>query len=85
MTVHGAAGKDVVGIDFSTSSATADKAFKGRGGFVVNCDHGGGHCGGSVVAGDVWKFFQAHPFGVDPEPWATALPAGTSAFCKIYQ
>jgi len=85
MTVHGAPGVDVVGLDFSQSSATADKAFKGRGGFVINCNHGGMHCGGGGLAGDVWKFFQAHPFGVDPEPWAAGLPAGFSSQCMIYK
>jgi poly(3-hydroxybutyrate) depolymerase len=84
MTVHGAAGKDVVGVDFSTTSATADKAFKAHGGFVVNCDTGQGHCGGGPLAGDVWKFFQAHPFGVDPSPWAGGLPAGFNPVCKIF-
>jgi hypothetical protein len=85
MTVHGKAGQDVVVIDFSQSSATADKAYKAHGSFVINCDHGGGHCGGGPLAGDVWKFFQAHPFGVNPEPWATALPAGFNPVCKIFQ
>jgi hypothetical protein len=83
MTIHGAPGSDVVIIDFSTSSATADKAFKMRGGFVINCNHGGGHCGGGGLAPDIWTFFKAHPYGVDPEPW-TALPAGFNPVCKIY-
>jgi predicted esterase len=82
MTVHGKMGSDVVIIDFASASATADKAFKAAGGFVIDCDTGGGHCGGGGLAGDVWKFFTAHPFGVSPEPW-TALPAGFSAQCKI--
>src|SRR6185295_14586157 len=82
MTVHGKAGSDVVVIDFATASANADTAFKARGGFVIDCDTGGGHCGGGGLAGDAWKFFQAHPFGVDPEPW-TMLPAGFSAQCKV--
>jgi hypothetical protein len=85
MTIHGAPGVDVVAIDFSESSATADKAFKGRGGFVINCNHGGGHCGGAGLAGDIWKFFKAHPFGVSPEPWAGGLPAGFSSQCMIYK
>jgi predicted esterase len=83
MTVHGKMGSDVVAIDFAQASATADKAFKAAGGFAIDCDTGGGHCGGGGLAGDVWKFFTAHPFGVSPEPWATALPAGFSAQCKI--
>jgi hypothetical protein len=82
MTIHGAPGSDVVGIDFSQSSATADMAFKARGGFVVNCNHGGGHCGGGGLAPDIWTFFKAHPFGVSPEPW-TALPAGFNSVCMI--
>lgn len=84
MTVHGAPGSDVVIIDFSQASATADMAFKAKGAFVINCNHGGGHCGGAGQAGDIWKFFKAHPFGVSPEPWAMGLPAGFSSVCKIY-
>ena len=42
MTIHGAAGRDVVVVDFSTTSKTADDAYKGHGGFVVNCNHMGG-------------------------------------------
>ncbi|HKU39971.1 MAG TPA: hypothetical protein VJR89_17545 [Polyangiales bacterium] len=84
MTIHGAPGVDVVIIDFSNSSATADKAFAAAGGFVINCNHGGGHCGGGGLAGDIWKFFKAHPFGVDPYPWKGGLPSGFSSQCKIY-
>jgi dienelactone hydrolase len=82
MTVHGKMGSDVVVIDFASASASADMAFKARGGFVIDCDTGGGHCGGGGLAGDAWKFFQAHPFGVSPEPW-TMLPAGFSTQCSI--
>jgi hypothetical protein len=84
MTVHGAAGVDVVIIDFSNSSRTADMAFKQRGGFVINCDHGGGHCGGRGLAPDMWEFFKAHPYGTKPSPWASALPSGFNADCKIF-
>lgn len=87
MTVHGAPGRDVVIVDFSNTSATADKAFKDRGGFVVNCNHGGGHCGGSGLAPDIWEFFEAHPYGVEPapSPWTSAgLPSGFSDQCEIF-
>jgi hypothetical protein len=82
-SVHGAPGSDVVIIDFSNSSMTADMLFKQHGGFVINCNHGGGHCGGGGLAGDIWKFFKAHPYGVSPEPWKDALPAGFNPVCKI--
>jgi poly(3-hydroxybutyrate) depolymerase len=83
MTIHGAPGVDVVVIDFSESSSTADMAFKAKGGFVINCNHGGGHCGGGGLAPDIWTFFKAHPFGVSPEPW-TSLPAGFNSACMIF-
>jgi hypothetical protein len=84
MTVHGAAGRDVVIIDFSNSSRTADTAFSGRGGFVINCDHGGGHCGGGGLAPDIWEFFKAHPYGTKPSPWEGGLPSGFNSDCKIF-
>jgi len=83
MTIHGAAGVDVVVVDFSTTSATADAAFKGRGGFVIDCDHGGGHCGGAALDDSIWTFFNAHPYGVTPEPWSS-LPGGFHNSCRIY-
>jgi hypothetical protein len=85
MTVHGAPGVDVVIIDFSVTSATADTAFSARGGFVVNCNHGGTHCGGAGLAPYIWEFFQAHPFGVDPSPYASGLPASFPNYCTIFE
>jgi dienelactone hydrolase len=86
MTVHGAPGRDVVVVDFSNTSRTADTTFSGRGGFVVNCNHGGGHCGGAGLAGDIWEFFEAHPYGVEPQPspWTSGLPAGFNSQCEIF-
>lgn len=86
MTVHGAPGRDVVIVDFSNTSATADRTFSGRGGFVVNCNHGGGHCGGAGLAGDIWEFFKAHPYGVEPapSPWTGGLPTGFDGACEIF-
>jgi dienelactone hydrolase len=84
MTMHGAPGADVVVIDFSTSSATADRAFKARQGFVINCNTGGGHCGAGSLSGAVWDFFKAHPYGVEPLPWTGGLPAGFPNQCALY-
>src|SRR6185295_13608083 len=82
MTVHGAPGQDVVVIDFSQTSATADTVFKQHGGFVIDCNTNGNHCGGGGLAPDVWTLFKAHPFGVAPEPWSV-LPTGFSNLCTI--
>jgi hypothetical protein len=85
MTVHGKSGTDVVGIDFAQASGYADTGFKGHGSFVIDCDTGGGHCGGGGLAPDAWTFFKAHPFGVSPEPWhdLSAFSATGQSQCKI--
>ena len=70
MTIHGGPGGDVVIVDFSNTSKTADDAFKGQGGFVINCNHGGGHCGGGGLAPSIWTFFKAHPYGAG-KPWSS--------------
>jgi hypothetical protein len=82
MTVHGE--NDMVFVNFKTTSMTADTAFKGRGGFVINCNHGGGHCGGAGLAPSIWTFFKAHPYGVAPNPWTGGLPAGFHSSCMIF-
>ncbi len=82
MTIHGAMGRDVVVVDFSTTSKTADDAYKGHGGFVVNCNHMGSHCGGGGLAPSIWTFFKAHPYGAG-KPWSS-LPAGFASSCMIY-
>jgi hypothetical protein len=82
MTIHGAS--DMVIVNFVTTSATADRVYKARGAFVINCNHGGGHCGGSGQFASAWQFFMAHPFGVTPEPYAGGLPGGFSSVCQIY-
>jgi hypothetical protein len=83
MTMHGG-DADFVGIYFRDSSKTADDAFKQAGGFVINCDHGGGHCGapGDLQAA-AWQFMKDHPFGISPEPY-TSVPANFPSYCKIY-
>lgn len=82
MTTHGAAGIDVVAIDFSQTSGTADTGFKQHGGFVIDCNTNGAHCGGSILSADWWTFMQAHTYGSDS--WNGMMPAGFGAgLCKV--
>jgi poly(3-hydroxybutyrate) depolymerase len=84
ITTHGAPGTDVVVIDFSMTSATEDKAVVAKGGFAVDCNHGGGHC--QAPAADTagqWQFCKDHPFGVKPEPYASGLPSSLPSYCTI--
>lgn len=51
---------------------------------MVVCDHGGGHCQApAAVQNAQWEFLKAHPFGVDPLPYANGLPADFPKFCKV--
>lgn len=84
MTMHGGA-SDMVIVSFATTSMTYDAQMKAAGSFVVNCNHGGGHCQAPAAlytAG--WEFMKAHPFGVAPEPYASGLPADFPTTCAPF-
>jgi dienelactone hydrolase len=84
MTLHGGPGDRVV-VSFSETSATFDESIKKAGGFVVNCDHGGGHCGAPApLYTAAWQFMKDHPFGVSPEPYSASLPTTFPDYCKKY-
>lgn len=85
MCQHGDTGSDVVVIDFAKASAATEADIKSKGGFAVDCNHGGGHL---IPAADVpssWRFMKDHPFKVSPEPYSGGLPAGFPTYCTIVQ
>lgn len=83
-TMHGGA-NDKVGVAFSDTSASLDMSAKMHGSFVVNCDHGGGHCQAPPdLQKSAWQFMKDHPWGVSPSPWANGIPASVPSYCKIY-
>jgi hypothetical protein len=85
ITTHG--GKnDFVIVSFADTTARVNRDVAGAGGFVVNCDHGGGHCLSppDVIAAQ-WTFLKAHPFGVSPEPYASGLPDDFPDSCTIIE
>jgi poly(3-hydroxybutyrate) depolymerase len=82
-TMHGGS-SDVVIVTFSQTSATLDMAAKSHGSFVVNCNHGGGHCAAPAeLKMASWLFMKDHPWGVE-SPWASGIPAGVPDYCEIY-
>jgi predicted esterase len=83
-TMHGG-DSDWVIVSFSDTSATMDMLAKAHGSFVVNCNHGGGHCGAPAALYEAsWKFMKDHPYGVE-SPWKGGIPAGVAPdYCKIY-
>lgn len=84
MSTHGAMGQDVVVVDFSETTTNFISDIASKGSFVVNCNHGGGHCASpDSVKQAQWQFLKEHPFGVDPSPYASGLPSSFPSFCNI--
>lgn len=84
MTMHGGSSDQVV-VQFSQTSQTLDNQFKQAGGFVVNCNHGGGHCRAPAALYSAgWEFMKAHPYGVAPEPYGAGVPSTFPDYCKVF-
>jgi poly(3-hydroxybutyrate) depolymerase len=83
MVVHGAMGSDVVVVDFATTSARYEADVKAKGGFAIDCNHGGNHMIPAGIGTSTWRFFTDHPYKVAPEPYAAGIPAGFPTYCRI--
>jgi predicted esterase len=83
-TMHGGP-SDMVIVAFSQTSATLDMNAKTHGSFVVNCDHGGGHCRAPAeLQSAAWRFMKDHPWGFTESPWAAGIPDGVPSSCTIF-
>lgn len=86
ITTHGPQGWDVVIIDFADASLALDRDVVSKGGFAVDCPHEGNHCGATPeIKASQWQFLKDHPFGAEPEPYASGLPEGFASACKIVE
>lgn len=88
IAAHGAAGSDVIVVDFASCSADLCADVVKKGGFAVECNDGGDHVmsmmsRSTTMAPVGWRFFKAHPFGVKPYPYAAGLPDYFPDDCKI--
>jgi predicted esterase len=97
MTAHGGTA-DMVVISFAQASATLDMDVASRaasskppGGYAIDCNHGGGHCGiffatpvnTSEYVNAQWQFCKDHPFGVAQDPYAAGLPSTFPSYCTV--
>ena len=74
---------DVVVINFQEASEDYWRLLDGDGHFAAICNHGGGHSIPIAARDSVWDFFQSHPFGTVPSPYAGGLPTGFFADCAL--
>ncbi len=83
MIVYGGP-SDVVGLaDFERLAETYQAELTQRGHFSFVCNHGMGHTIPAGIGASTLQFFEDHPFGVAPEPYAQALPASFPDYCKL--
>lgn len=79
---HGAAGQDVIVVDFNQASHTWETAEPKA--FIVDCDDGGNHLSTgprTAMAPQAIQMLWDHPFGITPEPYASGLPSGWPSTC----
>jgi predicted esterase len=83
MTMHGGSADTVV-VNFGNTSKDLANILLPAGGFVVECNHGLGHCRAPVELHErAWDFMKAHPFGTQPSPYEPGLPAEFPSYCAI--
>ncbi len=84
LTMHGGA-SDVVIISFQDASERLQGTLTGLGGFGIDCNHGGRHCGAPRELREAaWRFVNAHPYGTSPSPYASGLPGDLPSYCAIW-
>ncbi|WP_428267059.1 hypothetical protein [Haliangium sp.] len=85
VTAHGAAGVDTLVLDFAATSATFANEIVGAGGLAIDCDDGGGHVSLTRlgIQGRALEFFDDHPYGTAPSPYAGGLPGAWPSFCTL--
>jgi predicted esterase len=83
MSMYGGS-SDTVIVNFSDTTRNLTNVLQPAGAFVVECNHGMGHCGAPASLHEkAWKFMKAHPFGSQPSPYANGLPGDFPSFCEI--
>jgi len=70
---------DVLVQDFFQSSQQWQATLKGAGHFALFCNHMGGHSIPTRLVPGVWQFFQDHPYGTVPSPYAGGHVPGSLA------
>jgi dienelactone hydrolase len=87
IVAHGGAGVDTYGgADFAMASATWETELMQAGALGIDCNDGQAHVYVPRLANLApvsLSFFEAHPFGVQPEPYGTTLPSGFPTYCTI--
>ncbi len=74
---------DVVIVSFETETKAYSAWMTMNGHFSFMCNHNMGHTVPLDARDSAYQFLKDHPFGVSPEPYAKALPAGFPSYCAL--
>ncbi len=74
--------EDVQVINFKNVTEKYEETLTAAGHFSLLCDHGGRHSFPRGTETNVWQFFQDHPYGTAPSPYADKMPAGFPDYCE---
>lgn len=74
---------DQVIINFADASQKYHDDLTADGHFSFLCNHNKGHTVPSDGRASAWQFLLDHPFGTQPEPYASGLPAGFPSYCTL--
>jgi hypothetical protein len=87
MIFDGGPTDDIDGLDFQMASQTFQTTLQGDGHFAFICDHTAVAPGHQIppapAPASVWQFFQDHPFGTNPSPYAGGFPSGFLSYCAL--
>ncbi|MGZ3428422.1 MAG: hypothetical protein ACXVCV_17340 [Polyangia bacterium] len=87
MIFHGGATDTYGQLSFQMASESYKTALRAAGHFAFICDHSANAPGHQIppapAATSVWQFFQDHPFGTNPSPYAGGLPSGFLSYCTL--
>jgi len=84
-SMHGGTGDNVI-VNFGDTSMwfEAQNRMAANLAFMINCDHGRGHCGAPTALHEMaWGFMKAHPYDVGPSPWTASPPADLPDYCMV--
>jgi hypothetical protein len=82
--MHGGAGDNVI-VNFGQTSTwfEAQNRMAANMPFMINCNHGLGHCGAPTSLHELaWEFMKAHPYDITESPWA-ASPPDMPDYCVV--
>ncbi len=83
LIIWGGEGDTYGGFNFADASRVLSRRLVGDGHFVAHCVHSQGHRPPPNARDLVWSWFEAHPAGIEVEPFEEGLPSSWPSICAL--